>query len=385
MTRKVCVITSGRADYGLLKPLITLIVEDESLSLSLVVTGMHLDHAFGYTVRDIQEDGFAVSAEAEVLINSDSPHDINKSISIGVGAFSKIFVELKPDVLVVLGDRYEIFSAVVASVALGLPVAHIHGGEITLGAFDNFYRHAITKMSHIHFAAAEEFEKRIVQMGECPNTVHMVGGLGAYQLKNFKPLGKEEIEKKLGLKFLKKNLLITFHPVTLEPEASIKYLNNLLSVLGELRDTCLIITLPNADTYGSALRRSIRKFEAKHENAFSFEALGQLLYLSCMHYVDGVVGNSSSGLLEAPNVGVGTVNIGSRQNGRPSSRSVINCAPVKLQIKKSVHKLYSKTFRETIKGQNTAYKSGLGYEKILEILRTVELANIIQKDFFDIK
>jgi GDP/UDP-N,N'-diacetylbacillosamine 2-epimerase (hydrolysing) len=294
MSRRICVITGTRAEYGLLRWVMQGIKDDPTLELQIVATGMHLSPEFGLTYREIEHDGFEIDRKVEMLTSSDTPVGIAKSMGLGLISFSDALNQLKPDLILVLGDRFEIFSAVAAALVARIPVAHLHGGETTEGAFDEAIRHSITKMSHLHFVAAEEYRQRVIQLGEQPDRVFLVGGLGIDNIKRLKLLNRAELESSLDFKLGQKNLLVTFHPVTLETATAADQMKELLAALAELPDTQLIFTMPNADTDGRALIKMVERFAAQHSNARAYTSLGQLRYLSCIAHVDGVVGNSSS-------------------------------------------------------------------------------------------
>lgn len=382
--RKICVVTGSRADYGLLKWLLEGIEKESSLKLQLIVTGSHLSPEFGLTYKEIEND-FQISLCLETLTSSDTPVGITTSMGLGLIRFGDAYTQLMPDLVVVLGDRYEIFSAAAASLIAKIPVAHIHGGETTEGAFDEALRHSITKMSQLHFVATEEYERRVIQLGEHPETVFKVGGLGVDSLKRFELLSKSELERSLNITLLDKNLLITFHPATLEKQTAIHQMSELLDALSELSDTNLIFTMPNADTDGRALIQMIKDFCSKYKNAHWFTSLGQLNYFSLVNYIDGVVGNSSSGLMEVPTFKKATINIGDRQKGRLKSSSVIDCEPIKSSIKKAILNSYEEQFtRHLIKTINP-YGEGGAVDKIIEILKTIPLENLLKKKFYNLE
>jgi GDP/UDP-N,N'-diacetylbacillosamine 2-epimerase (hydrolysing) len=327
MSRRVCVVTGTRAEYGLLRWVMEGIKQAPSLELQIIATGAHLSPEFGLTYQEIEKDGFNIDRKVEMLLSSDTPSGLSKSMGLGLIGFGDVLQQLQPGILLVLGDRFEIFSAVAAAMVARIPVAHLHGGESTEGAFDEAIRHSITKMSHLHFVAAEEYRKRVVQLGEQPDRVFLVGGLGIDNIKKLELLDRPELETALEFKLGPKNLLITFHPATLENETSGFQMKELLAALELLEDTHLIFTMPNADTDGRVIVEMINKFVASHSNAQAYVSLGQLRYLSCIKYVDGVVGNSSSGLTEVPSFAKGTINVGDRQRGRLKAESVIDCDP----------------------------------------------------------
>ena len=322
--RKICIITGTRAEYGLLYWLMQAVDVNKFLELQIIATGMHLSAEFGSTYQQIEQDGFIIDRKVEMLLSSDSEIGITKSIGLGVTGFADTLNDLKPDLIVVLGDRFEIFSAVIAAMIAKIPVAHIHGGEITEGLIDEPIRHSITKMSHLHFTATEEYRNRVIQLGEQPDRVFNVGAVGVDNIKRLHLFSREKFEQSINFKLGKRNLLITFHPVTLEHNTSKEQFENLLRVLDEQVDTHLIFTKANADTNGRIINQMIDDYVATHtDKAVSFTSLGQLRYLSAMQYIDAVVGNSSSGLLEAPSFKIGTINIGDRQAGRIKAESVI--------------------------------------------------------------
>ena len=386
MRRKICVITGTRAEYGLLRWVMQAIKDDVELSLQIIATGMHLSPEFGLTFREIEKDGFRIDRNVEMLTSSDTSVGIAKSMGLGMIGFADAFNELKPDLIVVLGDRFEIFAAVSAALVARIPVAHLHGGETTVGAFDEALRHSITKMSQLHFVAAEEYRQRVIQLGEQPDSVFLVGGLGIDNIKRLKLLNSAELEASLDFKLGLKNLLITFHPVTLENKSSAQQMTELLAALEMLgEETHLIFTMPNADNGGRELIGMIENFVATHKNARAYPSLGQLRFLSTVNLVDGVVGNSSSGLLEAPSFATGTVNIGDRQRGRLKAQSVIDCAPERNAIFDAIGKLYNAEFRQILQSVDNPYGNGGASQKIVQILRKHDLTEVLKKSFYDIE
>ncbi|MEK6477782.1 UDP-N-acetylglucosamine 2-epimerase [Catalinimonas sp. 4WD22] len=382
--RKICVVTGTRAEYGLLYWVIKNLYEDADVDLQLIVTGMHLSPEFGLTYQEIEKDGFPISKKLEILLSSDTPAGISKAIGLGNIAFADAFAELKPDIVLLLGDRFEILAAATAALVSRIPIAHCHGGELTTGAMDDAFRHAITKMSHIHFTATEVYRARVVRLGEQPTAVHNVGGLGIENVHRLKLLNKREFEESISFKLKERNLLITFHPVTLEHATAGQQLRDLLRVLDELPKTGLIFTMPNADTDGRVIITMIQEYVQKHpEKAVAFKSLGQLRYLSALKYVDAVVGNSSSGLLEAPSFKVGTINIGDRQEGRVKADSVINCAPDYQSLKKAFDKLYSADFQTLLTQVTNPYDQGNASGKICHILKYLKLDSLLKKVFYD--
>lgn len=384
MTRNICVITGTRAEYGQLRWVMQGIKDDLKLTLQVVVTGMHLSPEFGLTYQEIEQDGFKIDRKIEMLTSSDTHVGIAKSIGLGVIGFADALNDLKPDLIVVLGDRFEIFSAVSAALIARIPVAHLHGGEATEGLIDEAMRHSITKMSHLHFVATEEYRQRVIQLGENPERVFLVGGLAIDNIKKLKLFDRSELESSLVFKLSQKNLLITFHPVTLDTESAAVQMTELLAALDTLNETHLIFTLPNADTDGRVLINMINQYVDNHSNARVFTSLGQQRYLSCISHVDGVVGNSSSGLTEAPSFRKGTINIGDRQRGRIQAASVINCAPNRQDIIAALQKLYDHDFQTSLSHARNPYGEGGASEKIMAVIKSISLDDIVKKRFYDI-
>lgn len=383
MSRKICVVTGSRAEYGLLRYVMEGIRAKCGLELQVVATGMHLAPEFGLTYREIEHDGFQIDQKVEMLLSSDTATAVTKSMGLGLIGFAEALKKLQPDLLLILGDRFEIFSAAAAAMIARVPIAHLHGGELTEGAFDDSIRHSITKMSQLHFVASEEYRNRVVQLGEQPDRVFMVGGLGIDAIKRLKLLDRAELETSLDFNLGARNLLVTFHPVTLENSTATHQLQELLAALHELHDTHLIFTMPNADTGSRALVRLIELFVEKHPNARAYASLGQHRYLSCLRHVDGVVGNSSSGLTEAPSFQKGTVNIGDRQRGRIRADSVVDCAPERSAIVAALESLYSPEFQARVAKTRNPYGDGGASERVVETIVNMTLDGILKKKFFD--
>jgi len=383
--KKICVVTGTRAEYGLLYWLMKEIETDKDLELQIIATGMHLSPEFGLTYKEIEKE-FTIDKKIEMLLSSDTSVGIAKSMGLAQISFAESYEELKPDILIVLGDRYEIFSAVSAAMIAQIPIAHLHGGETTEGAFDESIRHSITKMSHLHFTGTDEYKNRVIQLGEQPTMVFNVGGMGIENIKRLNLLSKEEFEKSIDFKLNKKNILVTFHPVTLENSTAKEQFVELLDAIDELEDTNIIFTKANSDTDGRVINQMCDEYVAKNAHkAECFTSLGQLRYLSALQYVDAMVGNSSSGLAEAPSFKIGTINIGDRQKGRIKADSVIDCEPNQQSIKKTFNKLYSKDFKETLKTVQNPYGNGYASKKIIEVIKKVDLKNILKKSFYDLK
>ncbi|MDN5067871.1 UDP-N-acetylglucosamine 2-epimerase [Aliarcobacter butzleri] len=383
--KKICVVTGTRAEYGLLYWLLKEIEVDKELELQLIVTGMHLSPEFGLTYKEIEKE-FKIDKKIEMLLSSDTSIGISKSMGLAQISFCEAFEELKPDILIVLGDRYEIFSATSTAMIARIPIVHLHGGETTEGAFDESIRHSITKMSHLHFTATEEYRNRVIQLGEHPSKVFNVGGMGIENIKRLKLLTKKEFENSIDFKLNKKNILVTFHPVTLENSTAQEQFQQLLDAIDELEDTNIIFTKANSDTDGRIINQMIDEYVTKNfHKSVGFNSLGQLKYLSALQYVDAMVGNSSSGLLEAPSFKIGTINIGDRQKGRIKADSVIDCSANKTDIEKAFEKLYSKEFQNSLINVQTPYGDGYASNKIIEEIKKVDLQNILKKSFYDLK
>ena len=383
--KKICVITGTRAEYGLLYWLVKGIKDDPGLELQIVVTGMHLSPEFGLTFKEIEEDGFKIDKKVEMLLSADTPSSIAKSTGLGMIGFADAFNELQPDIVLIIGDRYEVFSAAFSAFTVRIPIGHIHGGETTEGAFDEAIRHSITKMAWWHFVAAEEYKNRVIQLGEDPRRVHLVGGMGVDCINKTVLLGKAKLEKLIGFKFGNKNLLVTYHPATLEKNTSKQSFQALLDVLDKLEDIKLIFTEPNADTEGRVIKQMIADFVSMHrDRSISFASMGRLNYLSTLQFVDAVVGNSSSGLTEAPTFKIGTINIGDRQKGRLEADSVIDCDPNLKAINKAIEKLYSKEFQEKLMKVQNPYGDGRAVEKIIDVLNNQPLPEELKKEFYNL-
>ena len=382
--RKICVVTSTRAEYGLLYWLLKEISADSELKLQLIVTGMHLSPEFGLTYKEIEKE-FKIDKKIEILSSSHTSLDICAEMARVYEKFAPALVELKPDILVLLGDRYEIFGVAGVASIMQIPIAHIHGGETTQGAFDEAFRHSITKMSHIHFAATNEYANRIIQLGEDPNRVFNVGGTSIENIKKLNLLSKEEFEKSIKFKLAKKNILITFHPATLENSSAREQFNELLNALDELEETNFIFTKANSDTDGDVINKMIDECVSKNpQKAVAFASLGQLRYLSAIKFVDIVLGNSSSGLLEVPSFKKATINIGDRQKGRARASSVIDVRPIKEEILAAIKRAYSKEFEKTLKDTINPYDGGNPSKKMVKILKEIKLDGILKKKFYDI-
>jgi len=381
---KICIITSNRADFGLLKNLIFKIEKNKNFILKVIASGTHFSKKYGYTYDEIKESKIQIYRKIICKFNSDNSEGISQVISKCITESSKIFKTFRPDIVIVLGDRYEILASAISAHLSRIPVAHIHGGEVTHGVIDDAFRHSITKMSHIHFVANAIYKKRVVQLGESPKNVYVVGGLGVDSISKTNLLKKSELEKKFNLKFNKTNFLVNFHPETLNKNLAKKQIRELLSAFSELKNTGLIFTIPGPDLENEIVVKLIKKFTLKHKNAYFFKSLGQVNYFSFLNQVDGMIGNSSSGLLEMPYFKKGTINIGTRQSGRLFAKSVINIEIKKSKIIQAVKKLLSNNFQKNIKNNINPYGNPGASDKIIKILKKINTKKIINKKFFDI-
>lgn len=382
--RKICVVTGSRAEFGLLSWLINDLRNAKGCQLQMIVTGSHLSPEFGKTVHEIVADGCAVDAKVEMLLSSDTSVGISKSIGLGLIGFAEAFDRLCPDIVVVLGDRYEIFAAAQAAMIARLPICHIHGGEVTEGAVDEAIRHAITKMAHLHFTSAKIHKERVIQLGEDPSRVFDFGAAALDGVYRLQLLSKVELEESLNFPLGERNLLVTFHPTTLEINASEEQFQQVLIALESFPDTHFLFTMANADMNGRVINDLIQGFvDKKPDRRRLFNSLGHLRYLSLLQFVNGVVGNSSSGLIEAPSFGVGTVNIGDRQKGRLRCESVIDCAANSTEVITAINKLTSRTFQETLASVVNPYGNSPPSEKMVETLISYPLDGILKKRFHD--
>jgi len=365
--KKICIVTGTRAEYGLLYWLIKGVHEDADLELQLLVTGMHLSPEFGLTWKQIEKDGFPIIRKIEILLSSDTAVGISKSSALAQISFAEAFDQLKPEIIVLLGDRTETFAAASTALIAGIPIAHIHGGELTEGAYDDAIRHSITKMSHLHFTATEEYQNRVIQLGEQPDKVLNVGAIGLDNIKKLHLLNKTDFEQSINCKLKEKNLLITFHPVTLEDHSAGEQFQNLIDALDELDNTLLIFTKPNSDKDGRVIIKMIDEYvKTNIHKAIASTSLGQLRYLSAIQYMDAVVGNSSSGIIAVPVFNVPTVNIGDRQKGRIMGKSIVNCTPEKQDISNALYKAFS--YDKSVKFPHP-YGKGDSTEQILSTLK----------------
>lgn len=382
--RKICIVTGSRAEYGLLYWLMKEINADIELKLQIIATGTHLSKEFGCTYKEIEKE-FRIDKKIDMQLDLDTNVGISKSMSIAMLALSQTYEQLKPDIVVLLGDRYEILSAATAAMIARIPIAHIHGGELSEGAIDDSIRHSISKMSHLHFTSTEEYKKRVIQLGENPRNVFNVGAMGIENIKKLKLLTKEEFEMSIDFTLNSHNILITFHPATLDVGKAKIHFNELLSAIDELEDTNFIFTKANSDSEGRIINEMIDNYVLKNNHkAIAFISMGQLKYLSAIQFMDAVVGNSSSGLIEVPSFNVATINIGDRQKGRIKGNTIIDVLPKRRSIKKGFKLLYSKEFKLNLKKIVNPYDQGNTSKKIIKILKSVKLDNILKKSFYNV-
>jgi len=385
--KKVCVVTGTRAEYGLLKPLIKRINNDSNMELQLVVTGMHLSPEFGLTYQEIEQDGFKITECNEMLLSSDTPNGITKSIGLGIIGFADIFTKKVPDIVIILGDRYEILAAATAAMIHRIPIAHIHGGELTEGSIDESIRHAITKMSILHFTSTENYRSRIIQMGEQPGRVFCVGALGVENIKKQPLMNKHELEESIHLKLDKPYILVAFHPVTLEYNTVKEQFENLLEALDDMKDYQIVFTKANADTDGRIINCKIDEYvNNNRKRAVAFASLGMIRYLSALKYCDMIVGNSSSGIIEAPSFHIPTINIGDRQRGRVRGKSVIDCSSTPKEIIKAINIAQMMNINGILKNEDNLYEKENTSEAILKGIKDYLGTDIdLKKHFYDIK
>lgn len=383
--KNICIVTGTRAEYGLLKPVIEKVTSDMELNLQLVVTGMHLSSEFGNTIKDIEVDGFNINKKVEMLLASDSPVAIAKSVGLGTISFSEVFSTLKPDIVIILGDRYEIFAAAQTAMIMRIPIAHIHGGELTQGLIDDPIRHSITKMAQIHFVSEAPYQKRVIQLGERPENVHLVGSLGIENISKVKLLSKKQLSTKLNM-CLDKYFLITVHPTTLVEGKSEQDITVLLQALENYNDYGLLFTKSNSDTEGRIINEKIIEFIERYPNARLFDSLGLLNYLSAMYHSEAVIGNSSSGIIETPGYGTPTLNLGNRQNGRYMRANIITKEFELNEIHDGIKIVTSKEFKNLAKQVKNAFEEQRTSEQIVNhIKRYLNEFETVEKTFYDLR
>lgn len=386
MRTKITVLTATRAEYGLLSPIIRELLANDFFDVKVVVTGAHLSSEFGLTYKEIEADGIEIDKKIEILTDSDTTTAISKSMGLAMIRFAEYFEESKPDILLVLGDRYETLAVCCAAMNERIPIVHLYGGETTEGAIDEAVRHAITKMSYFHFTSTEEYRKRVVQLGEAPERVFAVGGIGIENALRMPLLSLEELEESIQFKLDKPYAVVTFHPTTLEEGSAQKQFEEILAAIDDKPDMKYIFTKANADANGRLINRMIDEYAKNKENVVVFESLGVKRYLSALKYATMVLGNSSSGLLEVPSFKIPTINIGDRQKGRLKAESVIDCEPVKASVFESINKAISPEFKELAERVKNPYGDGNTSKKIVSILeREIKNSGInLKKKFYDV-
>ncbi len=385
MVRKICIVTGSRSEYGLLFWLLKAIKADPAFQLQLIATASHLSHEFGLTYKRILEDGFHIDEKIELLLSSDTAVGITKSIGLGVIGFADAYSRLKPDLVILLGDRFETLAAAQAAFIAKIPIAHIHGGELSEGAYDDGIRHSVTKMSHLHFVASNEYRQRVIQLGEDPSRVFHVGAMVLDSIQHLELLDKQTLESLLNIQFRQSNFVITFHPETLSERSPKEDLNELLLALSHIENATFIFTKGNPDSDGRIINDIIDEFCRNNKNAKAFIELGHRNYLSLLNIVDMAIGNSSSGIIEVPYFKIPTVNIGDRQKGRIRSDSIIDCAATRQSIASAIHQGLSQDFQSKIKSMSLPYGEGNIAQKIVNILKKHDLKQVIKKQFYDLK
>lgn len=383
---KICVATGTRAEYGLLKPLMDSIKSEPDWHLQILATGAHLSPEFGLTYTQIEKDGFSIDQKVEMLLSADTATSIVKSMGLGMIGYAGALESLSPEILVILGDRYEMLSIATTALIMKIPIMHIHGGEITEGAYDDAIRHAITKMSHIHFASTEAYRNRIIQLGEDPNYVFNVGAIGIDNISGMALLPKQDLENELNVRFKKYNYQVTFHPATLDNEPPEKQFDTLLKAIDRQKESFFIFTKSNADTNGRIINRMIDEYVSKHpETSSAFTSLGTLRFLSVVKICDAIIGNSSSGIVEAPSLNTATINIGDRQKGRIQAESIINVGVDAREVMAAIALTQTDDFQNKVKGVVNPYGEGHTTEKIVSALKSIDLSKSGAKKFYDIK
>lgn len=384
--RKICIVTGTRAEYGLLKPVIKKIHESKDMELQLVVTGMHLSTEFGLTYREIEEDGFPIASKIEMLLGSDTPVGISKSMGVAFMGLADFYETSRPDMVILLGDRFEMLVCAVTALIARIPIAHIGGGEKTEGAIDEAIRHSITKMAALHFTETEEYRDRVIQLGEQPGNVYNVGSLGAENIRSLKLSGRKELEEQTGFRFSVPVIMVTYHPVTLEKMTSEEQFGQLLAVLDKHKECSIIFTKSNADADGRIINHMIDCFvERNKDRCVSYASLGQLKYLSALQFCTAVMGNSSSGIIEVPSFKIPTINVGDRQRGRICAQSVIHCANDVAQIEAALVQALSPLFQSRLKDIINPYEKEGTSDMIIQIIKSALDNGIeLKKRFYDL-
>lgn len=384
--RKIAVVTGSRAEYGLLKPLLVLLNEDPTIELQLIVCCMHLVKEFGETYQLIEQDGFTITEKIDMLMANDSPLGLTKSVGVCLINFADVWQRLQPELVIILGDRFEMLAVAFSTSLARIPLAHIHGGELSYGALDEGFRHAITKLAHLHFVAADEYRKRVIQLGESPKRVHNVGAIGFDAIRQLTLYDKEQLLTKLPIQFGPLNFLVTYHPATLQPERTEEIVLQLLHALNYFEDAHIIFTHSNADEGGRLIGHLIHSFvKEKPLQRFSFISLGSLLYFSLMQHMDCVIGNSSSGIIETPYFKVPTINIGKRQDGRLKAKSIIDSCEESSSIIAAIEKSLSPSFQQSLHAIKSCYEQKETAHDILAVIKSCDFDNLLEKPFYDIE
>lgn len=382
--RKICIVTATRAEYGLLKPLMELLKGSKEFQLQILATGAHLSSEFGLTYKQIEQDGFFIDEKVEMLLSSDTSNAIAKSMGLGMIGYADAFTRLNPDLLIILGDRYEMLAVAGAATVFKIPIAHLHGGEITEGAYDDAIRHAITKLSHLHFTSTASYRNRVIQMGEQPDRVFHVGAIGLDNIKKLQLLSKEELEESLNIKFAKYNYQVTFHPETLGSLSAAEQFEQLLKAIELEKDSFFVFTKANADTDGRVINQMIDAFVQKHTNTAVFHSLGTLRFLSLVKLCTAIIGNSSSGIIEAPSLKTATINIGDRQKGRIQANSVVNINCDLASISKAFLEVKNHSFCQKVESSVNPYGEGETSIAILKVLSHTDFKQIFAKTFYNL-
>jgi len=384
--RRICAFTGSRAEYGLLKPLLEEIRQEPALELKLLLAGTHLSREFGLTYRIVEEDGFTCDEKVEMILSSDTPVAVCKSMGLGMIGFSEALMRIKPDLVVILGDRFESMVAAISAYVCRIPIAHIQGGELTLGAIDDQFRHSITKMSMLHFVCAEEYRRRVIQLGEQPDRVFDFGALNVDAMKKIPVIPRAQLEKEIKFSLSPRSLLVTFHPVTLEDDTAKDQLPQLLEAISSFDNLKVIFTKTNADTEGRVINELIDEYvEANPQNTVAFTSMGQMHYINVLRYADAVAGNSSSGVIETPTFKVPTVNMGEREKGRIIADNVIDCEFDTESIRSALQTALSGQFKDSLKDMKSPYDKGETAKNIARVLKEYPLPRTTKKEFYDIK
>ena len=383
--KKICVITGTRAEYGLLSKLMKRIDDCPDMQLQIIATNMHLSPEFGLTYREIEADGFHIDKKVEMLLSSDTRNATTKSLGLGIIGFADAFEDLAPDMVVILGDRYEMLGAASAALLYGIPIAHISGGDVTEGAYDDAIRHSISKMSHLHFTSAEEYRQRVIQLGEQPDRVFNFGAIGLDNMRQIQFLDRQSLEQSIGFEIGEDCILVTYHPVTMERNSAETQFGALLEAID--RVGCRVIfTKPNSDSDGRIIIKMIDEYVAANsDKAACYTSLGYVRYLSALQFVKAAVGNSSSGILEVPSFGIPTVNIGDRQKGRLRADSVIDCNTDVDSIEKAIRGALSQEWQTIARNATNPYEQPDTVARIFDVLQQCDLSQMKQKRFYDIR